>query len=121
MECDWDKIDEQIVSETFDTLSIDEAIALVGILYDFKIKFSDELRTLAQKVEGWEPQGIRPFDIQAAATWVADQFQLDQDKLIRGFHSRWSAMKVSETSQRVKEAIESHRFVSCLEPYSDVP
>jgi hypothetical protein len=117
MDYDWDQAHEQIVAESFDTVTREEAIALVGILFTHRLVFSSELRARAVAAQRPEPIDLPPLELEPAASVVAFQSGYGVRELCLAASARWSDMKSSPIVERLKAAIESHRFVERLEPW----
>ena len=117
---DWDLVHEQIVSESFNELNHDEAVALVGLLANFKIVFSRQLREHACNAVSWEPLDILPLELDEAVRLVAFHAHLDQTALKKAAFENWTLIKESPLVIRLRHAIEAHRFVERLVPWSEI-
>ncbi|MEZ5987641.1 MAG: hypothetical protein R3F30_00645 [Planctomycetota bacterium] len=49
---DWEEVHALVLRETFEELDADRAVALVGVLDDYRIPYSDRLREVVEPVEG---------------------------------------------------------------------
>jgi hypothetical protein len=117
---DWDNVREHILEAVFPGPSADEAVAMVGLLFDYRVVFSEELQHLTEKVEGEALISMHPYDAPTSASCVAKLFGLDADELLCGFQKSWRHVKESEVFCRVRRAFEGHRFVGRLEQCRDV-
>jgi hypothetical protein len=115
---DWGETHRRIVADCVTTVSFDEAVSLVGILFDFKIKLSDELRAMALRAEMVELDDVGPLEPHASAILIGKLFHLDCDALYRQFHQCWRQMKKSPTVEHVKAVLESHSHVGKLVRHS---
>ncbi|MGA2256019.1 MAG: hypothetical protein ABSG53_15340 [Thermoguttaceae bacterium] len=111
---EWAYSHSKIVSESFSTVTFDEAVSLVGIVSTYAIRPSDELQALALKAENLELNDIGPLEPQWSAILIAGLFGLDCDSLYCEFHRHWKRIRNSSVTESVKKKLESHRLVGKL-------
>ncbi len=106
----------RILGDVFSELDFDEATALVGIVFEYRIVFSRQFWTsLGQQEIGIN---LDPLEPQAAAVYVADVFSQDCDRIYLAYYRQWAALR---NTPRVKELIgriEAHEFVDRLERWA---
>ncbi|MHC4402391.1 MAG: hypothetical protein ACYTG0_22220 [Planctomycetota bacterium] len=110
---------QRILTSVFEQVTSEEAVALVGILYEYRIVLSKEFWSLLRKHSWRFP--LEPLEPQAASVLVADLFNMDCDALFMSFHKRWSALKGSPVAKGVIARIKSHELVERLEAWSRLP
>jgi hypothetical protein len=79
---DWDRVHAQIVRETFTALDIERAAALVGVLSDYRVLYSDALQELVLAVEGHLLQSAPVPTSEHAARVVAQALGMDPADLL---------------------------------------
>jgi hypothetical protein len=96
-----------------------EAVALVGILYEYRIVLS---RTPGRSRPLHEAAlHLDPLEPQAAAELVARVYGMDEDRLFLAFHRQWTAMRGTPMVLGLVAGMESHPYVDRLEPWAATP
>jgi hypothetical protein len=107
-----------ILRDTSPSPSFDDAVALVGLLYEHRLVFSRKLWSLLQQHQRYESaDGLEPLEPQAAAIFVADLYALDCDALFLAFRRDWSRIKSSPRFQAYVAIIEMHDYVDRVEKW----
>jgi hypothetical protein len=109
----------QILASVFGKVEAEDAVALVGILFEYRFFLSKECWALlrgSQKIS----IPLEPLEPTAASDLVAEVFGLDCDALFISFHRNWRALKGSSEVKGLVARIESHEHVDHLEPWLDV-
>lgn len=103
----------RVLCDVFPRMDFDDAAALVGILFEYRIVFSRQFWSL------FRPQNTRinlePFEPQAAAVFVADAFSHDCDRLYLAYHKEWAALRDTPRVKGLIATIAAHEFVDHLE------
>ena len=110
---------ERILGSLFDKVSEDEAAALVGILFEYRIVLSRTFWSLLRRHSVSVP--LEPLDPQAASILVGSLFGMDCDELFLAFQRKWSELRNSPRARSLVAAIQLHEFVERLEPWSPLP
>lgn len=118
---DWERVHGQVVGETFASLDIERATALVGVLSDYKIQYSDALKAVVAPVEGGAPDDAPVLTADHSAQVVGQAFGLEADDLLRRYRASWRSLRSSPVVAELVAELEGHRFVGRLCPASDVP
>ena len=118
---DWEKVHAQVLGETFDALDIKRATALVGVLSEFEIQYSDALKAVVTPVEGDAPSRAPVLTVEYSARLVAQIFGLEFDDLMRQYRANWRNLRSSDLVVELVSVLEGHRFVGRLSSVSDAP
>ncbi len=108
---------EGILRESFAGIKFEEAVGLVGILYEYRIIFSETLRRLFSEHNA--RIDLEPLEPQAASILVGNIFGMDCDRLFLAFRDDWAKLKHSQRVMGLVATIQSHKYVQRLErwPY----
>ena len=106
----------RILGDVFSRLNFDEATALVGILFEYRIVFSRQFWTLLRQQE--IRINLEPLEPQAAAIYVADVFSQDCDRLYLAYYRQWAALRDTPRVKELIDRIEAHEFVDHLERWA---
>jgi hypothetical protein len=120
-EFNWNQFHEQVVSETFDSLTEEEAIGLCGLLHTCRIFLSDEMRNVLDQVEGDLRASMPPLTLESACALVCDLYGHDGQELKTSVQQNWDSIRKTSTTLNLIERLESHRFVGHVKPYSELP
>jgi len=71
---EWAYPHSKIVSESFSTVTFDEAVSLVGIVSTYAIRPSDELQALALKAENLELNNIEQSGVRLTLCTLSSSF-----------------------------------------------
>ncbi len=108
---------QRILRETVPKLNPDDAVTLVGILFEYRFWISPKASTLLkQRPASWSLEPLEPTE---AALVVAQLYGVDCDELFLLFHRNWSTLRLSPRVKGLIAAIESHEWVDHLEPCTD--
>ena len=109
----------QILASVFGKVEAEDAVALVGILYQYRFVLSKECWTL---LRGGRKISIplEPLEPTAASELVAEAFGFDCDALFISFHRNWRALKDSSRVQDLIARIQSNEYVDHLEAWLDI-
>ncbi len=106
----------RIVTSLFETIEPDDAVAMAGIMFEYRIVLSRQYWALLGRPRAAFP--LEPLEPTEACTFVADLYHMDCDELFRSFHKKWSTLKDSPRVKALVSRIESHAFVDRLERWS---
>jgi len=104
---------ESILRESFAEIGFEEAVGLVGILFEYRIIFCKELRNLFSDQSA--RIDLEPLDPQAACILVGRIFRMDCDRLFLAFREDWARLKCSSQVMGLFASIQSHKYVDRLE------
>jgi hypothetical protein len=106
-----------ILRDVYPSPSFDDAVALVGLVYEYRFVFSRKLWTFLQDLQKAESavDGLEPLEPPAAAIFVGDLYAMDCDAL---FHRDWSRIKSSPRFQAYIALVEMHEYIDRLEKWS---
>jgi len=110
---------KRILTRLFDRMDEKDAVAIVGILFEYRIVLSREFWSLLRHHSRKIP--LEPLDPQEASSLVARLFHMDCDVLFTSFHREWSQLRNSPRTTSLRSRIESHELVARLEPWSTLP
>jgi hypothetical protein len=110
----WTRVHAQILRETFADADRARGTALVGVLSEFVIEYSDELRRVVAAAEGAAPLQAPVLTPEHAARLIARLYALDASLLLRLYQQRWSRLQSSKRVQALCAEIARHRFVGRL-------
>jgi hypothetical protein len=110
---------ERILTSLFEKIDAEDAVALVGILFEYRIVLSRKFWSLLRQHSVEIP--LEPLEPQAASILVAGLFHMDCDALFISFEKNWSKLKDSPRTAALKARIESHELVGQLEPWTLLP
>lgn len=123
-EYDWDEVHDQIVGECFTNLTLDQAVALVGVLNEYRIEYSNQLRGIIGRTRGWTKKSKppqNPLTLLDAVSSVSRIFHLDGNLLMTRYQQSWEDMRDGTVVRTLKTGLEGHRFVEELVPFSEIP
>ncbi len=122
MECfDWSQVHEKIVWETFEYMNLENAMALVGILNDYQIVYSNKLRAVVEPVEKWSPQTEPALTPEYASNLLSEIYGFDPAELLHDYWENWRTLRKSPMVESLCIDLEQHRFIDRLNPISDLP
>ncbi len=104
----------QILKDRFQRVSLQQACALVGILFEDDFIISVEIKNPTAGKSRRETVRLQAVDPQAASILVADVFGLDCDALFLQFQQEWARLKGSMFAKKIRARIESHSSVERL-------
>ena len=104
----------RILSETFSQVTLDQAAALVGILFEYRFVLSPDMGNSQTDLFGRESVELLPLDPQAASIVVADAFELEHDQILSHFQENWATLKHSIVYKGLVADLRSHAAVSEL-------
>jgi hypothetical protein len=104
---------ESILRESFDKIGFEEAVGLVGILFEHRIVFADKVRGLF--TERNVRLDLEPLEPQAASILVGNIFGMDCDQLFLEFTRNWGILKHSPMVKGLIASIQSHKHVKRLD------
>jgi len=110
---------ETILRETLAKPGSQEAVALVGILYENRIVLSKTLRRSLPRHPA--AMHLDPLEPQSAAELVARVYGMDEDDLFLAFHRQWAAMRDTPMVLGLVAGMQSHQHVNRLEPWAATP
>ena len=110
---------EAILRETLAKAEAHEAVALVGILYEYRIALSKKLRRSLPLHEA--ALHLDPLEPQSAAELVARIYEIAEDRLFLAFHRQWAAMRDTPMVLGLVAGMQSHQHVERLEPWAATP
>lgn len=105
-----------ILKEVFGEIGFEEAVSLVGILYEYRIVFSKAVSVICQNPA--TVFSLKPLMSQTAAILVGDLFGMDCDKLCLAFTRDWRKLKDSPRVKELIASIKGHEYVDRLERFS---
>lgn len=123
-EHDWGEVRDRIVEESFADLTPDQAVALVGLLSEYRIEYTDELRGIVAGTPGWAARSKpprEPLTLLDAVTSVSRIFRMDARQLFDLYDGSWRDFRAGTVVDSLKECLERHRFVGRLVPPSELP
>jgi hypothetical protein len=104
---------ETILRESFGEIGFEEAVGLVGVLFEHRIVFSDKVRGLfTERNVRLDLEALEP---QAASILVGNIFGMDCDKLYLEFRRNWGKLKHSSMVKGLIGSIQSHKHVKRLD------
>jgi len=80
-----------ILKEVFHNLKENDAVALVGILFEYRVLISKKLSTFIKQHN--TTFTLEPLEPSEAASIVADLFGQDCDRVFLGFQQRWQDLR----------------------------
>jgi len=104
----------KILRETFPQITLDQAAALVGILFEYRFVLSPDMGNPQTESLGRQMVELLPLDPQAASIVVANAFELDHDQILSHFQENWGTLKHSIVYKGVIADLRSHVAVSEL-------
>ncbi|HUT88662.1 MAG TPA: hypothetical protein VMY37_04150 [Thermoguttaceae bacterium] len=110
---------KRILTSLFEKIDEKDAVALVGILFEYRIVLSLAFWSLLRHHSRRIP--LEPLEPQEACSFVARLFHMDCDALFTSFDKDWSQLRNSPRTAALKSRIESHELVARLEPWSALP
>jgi hypothetical protein len=109
----------RILRAAFPRLDFDGAVALVGILFEYRIVFSRRSWSLLRQHGLNIP--LERLEPQEAAIVVGQLYSMDCDALYCAFEKRWAQLKPSPFFREMVARIESHEPVGRLEQWPSAP
>jgi len=106
----------RILRDTFSQVDRSLGVALVGILFDFRIELSPHASNMT-KHHG-DVFTLEPLDPQAAAELVGDMYGIDPDQLYLAFQQQWTDVRKSPPVSHAVAKIAAHELVEELEQCS---
>jgi hypothetical protein len=106
-----------ILKDMLPDVTIDQATALVGLLFENQIVLAVETWNPSSQTKQRRVIELQPLDPQAASVLVADAFEFDCDQLVLRFQQDWVTLKRSVIAKELKAAIQSHKSVDRIEPF----
>jgi hypothetical protein len=110
---------KRVLTSVFEKIDEEDAVALVGVLFEYRIVLSREFWSLLRQHSVKIP--LEPLEPQEACLLVALLFHMDCDALFVSFHKNWSTLRHSATAAAIKARIESHELVGRLETWAALP
>jgi hypothetical protein len=109
-----------ILRDVLPSPTFDDAVALVGLVYEFRFVFSRKLWSFLQDLQKAKSvvDGLEPLEPHSAATFVGDLYAMDCDALFLAFHRDWSRIKASPRFQAYIAIIEMHDYIDRLEKWT---
>ncbi len=104
---------ESILRESFGKIGFEEAVELVGILFEHRIVFSKTFRNLFPTHNA--QIDLEPLEPQAASILVGNIFGMDCDRLFLAFRDDWATLKHAQRVMELVASIQSHKYVARLE------
>ena len=118
-EQDAHAVRKRILTSLFEKIDEEDAVALVGILFEYRIVLSREFWSLLRQHSVKIP--LEPLEPQEASVLVGRLFHMDCDALFVSFDKKWSRLRDSARTKALKARIESHELVGQLEPWTCLP
>jgi len=118
---DWEQVHAQVLRETFEELDEDRAVALVGVLDDYRILYSDRLREAVEPVEGMAPRIAASLPVERSSEVIARLYGHDQEVLIRRYRETWTDPRLSMLVLELLALLEGHRFVGKMVRSDELP
>jgi hypothetical protein len=109
------KVPKTILKQVFGEVSFEEAVVLVGILYEYRIVFSKAVSTICH-----DPTctfSLKPLEPQAAARLMGELYSMDCDELFFTFVRDWGKLKGLPMVRSLLDLIQGHEYVSRLERF----
>ena len=115
-EYDWNQFHEQVVKETFDTLTLEEAGILIGILHHFDITLSQAAQHLSKRATNVSPIIFESkiLGLEKITEIVSKLYNYLESNLLKHYREIFKLCWKSEQFNTLFKAIESHRFVGKL-------
>jgi len=107
---DWDGFHERVLSDSFRTLSFDDAVILLGIMFTHRVTPSPELSEIARRVDR-AVESIPPRTLEEGSRIAAYVFRLDRRQLLDQFQASWCEAKESPRFGELKDRLRDHRLV----------
>jgi hypothetical protein len=110
---------KRVLTSLFEKIDEEDAVALVGILFEYRIVLSREFWSLLRHHSVKIP--LEPLEPQEASALVGRLFHMDCDALFMSFDKNWSKLRHSARAAALKARIESHELVGQLEAWTPLP
>ena len=109
---------ESILRDVFDKIDFDEAVNLVGVLFEHRIVFSKSFWSLLKNQTVRIP--LDPLEAQDACILVGRLFDFDCDTLFLSFQREWSRARRSPEVKQMLAKIQTHLYVERLEEWTPI-
>lgn len=107
-----------ILKDVFHNLDENDAVALVGILFEYRILISKKFSTLIKQHN--TTFTLEPLEPSEAASIVANLFGQDCDRVFLAFQERWHDLRKAPRTKGLVADIASHDLVDQLEEWSSL-
>lgn len=105
-----------ILKDVFHNLDKNDAVALVGILFEYRVRISKKFSTFIKQHN--TTFTLEPLEPSEAASIVANLFGLDCDRVFLEFQQGWHDMRKSPRTKGLIADIALHDLVDQLEECS---